>query len=94
MQSNCQERAFRIDTKYSEQYIFVFPGIVFPRGRSTKNNFLGDSAEARFLGAKGTEEQKNVLFPNNKSTFALQLSLSAENDITTNERFCENLWPD
>ena len=67
MQNYCQEVAFRIDIKYSREYISVFPGISLPSERNNRKNFLrilGESTEARLLGTKNTEERmpKNRLF--------------------------------
>ena len=77
-----------MDINYSRQYIIVWPIVVFPMGRNNRKNFVGESAEARLLGAKDTEEYipKNRLFsPNERTTL-----LNPENHITKNEDFVKN----
>ena len=77
-----------MDIDYSRHYIIVFPGIIFPMGRNNMKNFEGESAEARLLRAKDTEEDipKNTLF----SPMTEQLLLNAENHITKKEDFAKN----
>ena len=41
LQNNCHEPVFRIDTECCRQYTLIFPGMVFPRERNNRNNFVG-----------------------------------------------------
>ena len=91
LQNNCLELVFRKDTKYSRQYTFLFPGIIFPRGRNNKD--LPTRISSGYTsGTKmywRTHAKEQVAFLNHKSIFAEQLSLNAENHITKNKRLCK-----
>ena len=88
LQKNCQEPVFRIDTTYSRQYTFLFQGIVFPRERNHMKNFLGKSKEGR----QDFWEWQLVrdTYQRIGSNFTEQLSLNAENHITTLCEKCPN----
>lgn len=45
LQNNSQKLFSRIDIKCSGAYTFVVSGIVIPRGRKNRENFLGELAE-------------------------------------------------
>ena len=57
LQNSCQESTLRIGIKYSRQYTFIFPEVVFPRERKNRKNFIRELAEARLMGGKVTEDR-------------------------------------
>ena len=57
--------------------VLVFQRIVLPRGKNNRQHFPGKLRETKLLLVKGTEEhlpKKKSVSPNNKYTFAEQLS--------------------